>query len=365
MNRIRYASLAAFALLAITANAQWLGFQNEPAFTSHSTDVYFNDFAAGTAESVATFQSFEQPYTGVDGFRVMASDHRNFRIFGGTLTNNTNPLGGLATQGTDVYQHVYSEGGFISSQRLFTTFQALPNANRTVDLNGLAYDSRRGQFYGFRNLNQNLSSTFGGWIQGGMFRIDSSTGQMNATSFVAEGTTEGGFSTHQFSIRGMGYDEVTDRIYMLENRTASNTRVLSFNPETEEIETVLVLNDVPFFAQDNLQRAPNFGAGGGRLVFQSMWNGAPEGSTVENPTGNLQGFHREFDLLTGTFTENVIPTPYGDWGCAFNNCNTPVPTSGGMVYAPNFYEPIPEPATMIGLGLGAALLAARRRRKKA
>jgi len=87
---------------------------------------------------------------------------------------------------------------------------------------------------------------------------------------------------------------------------------------------------------------PIIGAGGGNLVLLSQ------------AAGHLGGSHREFDLLTRSFTGDAVATPYGPYGLF---AASPVIPAGGVAFVPS----IPEPTTWLLMALGLGLLAWRAR----
>jgi hypothetical protein len=104
------------------------------------------------------------------------------------------------------------------------------------------------------------------------------------------------------------------------------------------MESVLNLSTLGFTDS----RVPIIGAGGGKLMLLSQ------------AEGHLGGFHREFDLLTRTFTGDAVATPYGPYGLF---AGSPVIPSGGVAFAPS----IPEPSTIALALMGLAFLGWRLR----
>jgi len=315
--------LACMVAFVGQVHAQFLSAINRPAFSSSDTSLFFNNFANGSSQSLNSFESFGIPGAGAPGFRGLAGDDANSRFFsisdqqagGTTLTN------------------LYSIGYNGSASLITQPFQALPNGNAFMQLNGVAYDTTRGEMYVFRNLAQNLNSSLGGWIQGGLFRVNMATGLMTATNLV--GPAQG---TNLINVRGMGYDSVTDRIYLSQSRTGAPIEIFSWDPSTGNMESVLNLSTLGFTDS----RVPIIGAGGGKLMLLSQ------------AEGHLGGFHREFDLLTRTFTGDTVATPYGPYGLF---AGSPVIPSGGVAFAPS----IPEPSTIALALMGLAFLGWRLR----
>lgn len=198
-----------------------------------------------------------------------------------------------------------------------------------MQLNGVAYDTSRGEMYVFRNLSQNLTNSLGGWIQGGLFKVDMASGLMTATNLV--GPAQG---TNPINVRGIAYDDVTDRIYFSQSRNGSPIEVFSWNPLTGNTESVLDLSSLGF----SDSRVPVIGAGGGKLMLLSQ---------AEN---HLGGFHREFDLLSRSFSPDTVSTPYGPYGLFAGSSVIP---SGGIAYAPSL---VPEPGAWLLFGAGLALM---------
>lgn len=309
------------------AQAQFISAINRPSFSSYDTGLFFNDFAAGSSVRLAGFESFGIPLATAPGFRGLAGDDANRRFFalsdvqvGPTTASNLTLIG---------------YDGTVSF--LPQPFQALPGGNALMQLNGLAYDSTRGQLYVFRNLAQNLSSSLGGWIQGGLFSVDLATGLMSPTNLV--GPAQG---TNPINVRGIAYDAVTDRLYLAQSRVGTPLEVIAWNPADGTTESVLDLSNLGF----SDSRVPIIGAGGGRLMLLSQ------------AEGHLGGFHREFDLLTRSFTTATVPTPYGPYGLFAGSAVIP---SGGIAFVPS----IPEPSALWLLGAGLAGLAWRLRRQRA
>ncbi|MEO5735541.1 MAG: PEP-CTERM sorting domain-containing protein [Rubrivivax sp.] len=180
--------------------------------------------------------------------------------------------------------------------------------------------------YVFRNLSQNLTGTLGGWIQGGLFRVDMGSGLMTATNLG--GPAQG---TNPINVRGIAYDNITDRIYLSQSRTGSPVEVFSWDPLTGDTESVLDLSALGF----SDSRVPIIGAGGGKLMLLSQ---------AEN---HLGGFHREFDLLTRTFSSDTVGTPYGPYGLF---AGSPVIPAGCIAFAPS----VPEPGVWLLFWLGLA-----------
>jgi hypothetical protein len=313
-------------LLAMVSqvHAQFISAINRPAFSSYDTGLFLNDFAASTSIRLGDFETYGIPLAGAPGFRGLAGDDPNRRFF----SISDQQFG--TTTATNIFQIGYDGTASLLTQ----PFQALPGGNALMQLNGIAYDTNRGEMYVFRNLAQNLSGSLGGWIQGGLFRVDMSTGLMSATNLV--GPPEG---TNPINVRGIAYDDVTDRIYLAQSRVGSPLEILSWDPQTGQTQSVLDLTTLGF----SDSRVPIIGAGGGRLMLLSQ------------AEGHLGGFHREFDLLTGSFTGATIATPYGPYGIFVGS---PVIPSGGIAYVPS----IPEPGTWLLFGMGLAGLALARRK---
>jgi hypothetical protein len=317
--RSRTAALITLAALIAPAQAQFASAINRPASSAYDTGLFFNDFAAGSSQRLADFESFGIPLAGAPGFRGLAGDDANRRLF-----SISDQQVGLTTL-TNLY-----EIGYDGTARLVVQpYQALPGGNALMQLNGIAYDTTRGEMYVYRNLAQNLSGTLGGWIQGGLFRVDLGSGLMTPTNLVGPAA-----GTNPINVRGIAYDEVTDRIYLSQSRVGTPLEVFSWDPQTGQTESILDLTTLGF----SDSRVPIIGAGGGRLVL------------LAQAEGHLGGFHREFDLLTRSFTGATVATPYGPYGIFVGS---PVIPSGGVAYVPS----IPEPGTWLMLGLGVAAVA--------
>jgi hypothetical protein len=312
--------------LVSQVHAQFVSAINRPAFSSYDTGLYFNDFAAGSSVRLSDFEDYGIPLAGAPGFRGLAGDDPNRRFF----SISDQQIG--TTTATNIFQIGYDGSASLVTQ----PFQALPNGNALMQLNGIAFDTTRGDLYVFRNLAQNLSGSLGGWIQGGLFRVELSTGLMVATNLV--GPAQG---TNPINVRGIAYDDVTDRIYLAQSRTGSPIEIFSWDPQTGQTESVLDLTALGF----SDSRVPIIGAGGGKLML------------LAQAEGHLGGFHREYDLLTGSFTSATITTPYGPYGIFVGS---PVIPSGGIAYVPS----IPEPGTWALFGLGLAGLLWRRHRSR-
>jgi hypothetical protein len=320
--------LGCLAALAGPAQAQFASAINRPASSTYDIGLFFNDFDAGNSQRLAGFESFGIPLGTAPGFRGLAGDDANRRFF-----SISDQQAGLTTF-TNLYRIGYDGTASLVTQ----PFQALPGGNALMQLNGIAYDTTRGEMYVFRNLAQNLSGTLGGWIQGGLFRVDMATGLMTPTNLV--GPAQG---TNPINVRAIAYDDVTDRIYLSQSRVGTPLEILSWNPLTGQTESILNLTTLGFTDS----RVPIIGAGGGKLMLLSQ------------AEGHLGGFHREFDLLTRSFTGDTVATPYGPYGIFVG---APVIPSGGVAYVPS----IPEPSTWLLFGLGIAALtaqAARARRR--
>lgn len=320
--------LAFFGLLAGLAGqvqAQFVSAINRPSFSNYDTGLFFNDFGTSTSQRLRSFESFGIPLAAAPGFRGLAGDDANARFFG------ISDVQTAGTTGTNIFQMGYDGSASFVTQ----PFQALPGGNALMQLNGIAYDTTRSELYVFRNLGQNLPA-LGGWIQGGLFRVDAATGLMTATNLV--GPAQG---TNPINVRGIAYDAVTDRIYLSQSRVGSPIEVFSWNPTTGATESILNLSNLGFTDS----RVPLIGAGGGKLVLLSQ------------AEGHLGGFHREFDLITRSFTDDTVATPYGAYGLF---AGSPVIPSGGLAFAPS----IPEPTTWLLLAAGLGLLMVRVQRQR-
>jgi len=304
-------------------HAQFLSAINRPAFSTYDTSLFFNNFANGSSQSLNSFASFGIPLAGAPGFRGLAGDDANRRFF------SISDQQASGTTLTNLYSIGYDGSAILVTQ----PFQALPNGNAFMQLSGIAFDTTRNEMYVFNNTAQNRISSLGGWIQGGLFRVNMATGLMTATSLV--GPAQGAIP---LNVRGMGYDAVTDRIYLSQSRIGTPIEVFSWDPATGNIESVLNLTTLGFTDS----RVPIIGAGGGKLMLLSQ------------AEGHLGGFHREFDLLTRTFTGDTVATPYGPYGIFINS---PVIPSGGVAFAPS----IPEPSTIALALMGLAFLGWRLR----
>ena len=318
-----FVALAALACAAGAAQAQFVSAINQPAFSTYDTGLFLNNFSNGTSQRLADFASFGIPSAGAPGFRGLAGDNPNNRFF----SISDQQVSG--TTATNIFQIGYNG----TSSLLTQPYQALPNGNALMQLNGIAYDTTRGEMYVFRNLGQNLTGTLGGWIQGGLFRVDMASGLMSATNLVGPAA-----GTNPINVRGIAYDDVTDRIYLSQSRTGAPLEIFSWDPATGNTESVLNLSNLGF----SDSRVPLIGAGGGMLVLLSQ------------AEGHLGGFHREFDLVSRSFTGNTVATPYGPYGLFAGSAVIP---SGGLAYVPS----IPEPTTWLMFALGLGFLAARSR----
>lgn len=314
------AAIGCFLLMAGQAHAQFLSAINRPSFSTYDTSVFFNDFGSSTSQRFSTFEALAIPLASAPGFRGLAGDDANRRFFGISDVQTAN------TTATNLYQVSY--GG--TATFLNRPFQALPNGDALMQLNGVAYDTTRAELYVFRNQAQSVAA-LGGWIQGGLFRVNAATGLMTATNLV--GPAQG---TNPINVRSIAYDNVTDRIYLSQSRVGAPLEIFSWNPANGATESILSLATLGFTDS----RAPMIGAGGGKLMLLSQ------------AEGHLGGFHREFDLLTRSFTGNAIATPYGAYGLF---AGSPVIAAGGVAFAPS----IPEPAGVLLLGMGLAVLAWR------
>ncbi len=306
-----------------SAQAQFLSAINRPAFSAYDTGLFVNDFSSGASVRLNSFESFGIPLSAAPGFRGLAGDDANARFFS---------ISDVLTAGT-VRTNIFSISYGGSASFITQPYQALPNGQARMQLSGLAFDTTRNELYVFNNLAQNLTTTLGGWTQGGLFRVNTTTGLMTATNLVGPAA---GAST--ITVRGIAYDAVTDRIYLSQSRIGSPIEVFSWNPTTGTTESVLNLSTLGFTDS----RVPLIGAGGGKLVL------------LAQAEGHLGGFHREFDLVSRSFTSNTVATPYGAYGLF---AGSPVIPAGGMAYAPSM--PIPEPGTWLLFGLGLALVVSR------
>ncbi len=318
--------MAGLLLAAAQVHAQFVSAINRPSFSNYDTGLYFNDFSTGSSERLDDFETFGIPLAGAPGFRGLAGDDANGRFF----SISDQQISG--TTATNIYSIDYAGNASFITQ----PFQALPGGNALMQLNGVAYDTSRDELYVFRNLAQNLSNTLGGWIQGGLFTVDLTTGLMTPTNLV--GPVAG---INNINVRGIAYDDVTDRIYLSQSRSGSPLEVFSWDPSTGATESILNLSTLGF----SDSRVPIIGAGGGKLVL------------LAQAEGHLDGFHREFDLVTRSFTGATVATPYGAYGLF---AGSPVIPSGGLAYVPS----IPEPTTWGLFGLGLAALAWRVRRAR-
>jgi hypothetical protein len=324
---LRHGLLIAFGCLVCTAapvQAQFVSAINQPALSSYDTGLFLNDFSTGSSQRLYDFESFGIPLAGAPGFRGLAGDDPNRRFF----SISDQQIG--STTATNIYAIGYDGAASFVTR----PFQALPNGNALMQLNGIAYDSARGDMYVFRNSSQNLTGSLGGWIQGGLFRVDMATGLMSATNLV--GPAQG---TNLINVRGIAYDDVTDRIYLSQSRNGTPLEIFSWDPATGNTESILNLSTLGF----SDSRVPIIGAGGGTLVL------------LAQAEGHLGGLHREFDLVSRSFTGNTVATPYGAYGLF---AGSPVIPSGGLAYVPS----IPEPGTWLLFALGLGFIATRVRR---
>ena len=318
-----FAAVSCTLLMASQVHAQFISAINRPSFSTYDTSLFLNDLGASTSQRFSSFEALGIALATAPGFRGLAGDDVNGRFFGISDVQT----GG--TTGTNLVQVSY--GG--KASLVNRPFQVLPNGDAQMQLNGVAYDTRRAELYVFRNQAQNVAA-LGGWIQGGLFRVNLATGLMTATNLV--GPAQG---TNLINVRSIAYDNLTDRIYLSQSRVGTPLEIFSWNPANGNTESVLNLATLGFADS----RAPMIGAGGGKLMLLSQ------------AAGHLGGMHREFDLLTRSFTANTVATPYGAYGLF---AGSPVIASGGVAYVPS----IPEPAGVVLLGMGLALLGWRERR---
>lgn len=320
------AAMSCSLLLASQVHAQFISAINRPAFSTYDTSLFLNGFSTSTSQRFSTFEALGIPLAAAPGFRGLAGDDANGRFFG------ISDVQTAGTTATNLYQVSY--GG--TATLLNRPYQVLPNGDALMQLNGIAYDTARSELFVFRNQAQNVAA-LGGWIQGGLFRVNATTGLMTATNLV--GPAQG---INPINVRSIAYDNVTDRIYLSQSRVGSPLEIFSWNPANGSTESILNLTTLGFVDS----RAPMIGAGGGKLMLLSQ------------AEGHLGGFHREFDLLTRSFTSNTVATPYGAYGLF---AGSPVIASGGVAFAPS----IPEPAGVVLLGMGLAVLGWRVRRATA
>ncbi len=320
-----FAAIGCTLLMTGQVHAQFISAINRPSFSNYDTSAFYNDFRTATSQRFSTFEALAIPLASAPGFRGLAGDDANRRFFG---------IADVQTAGTTATNLVQvSYGG--TATLVNQPYQVLPNGNAQMQLNGIAYDTTRADMYVFRNQAQNVAN-LGGWIQGGLFRVNLATGLMTATNLV--GPAQG---TNLINVRSIAYDGVTDRIYLSQSRVGTPLEIFSWNPANGATESILNLTTLGFADS----RAPMIGAGGGKLMLLSQ------------AEGHLGGFHREFDLLTRSFTGSTVPTPYGAYGLF---AGSPVIASGGVAFAPS----IPEPAGMLLLGMGLAVLGWRVRSAK-
>jgi hypothetical protein len=315
-------ALGLAAGLAGPVQAQFVSAINRPSFSSYDTGLFSNDFAAQTSQRLSDFGAFGIPLAAAPGFRGLAGDDANARFF------SISDVQVGSTTATNLFQVAYDGTATLVTQ----PFQVLPLGNALMQLNGIAYDTSRGDLYVFRNQAQNVAA-LGGWIQGGLFRVNATTGLMTATNLV--GPPAG---INPINVRGMAYDAVTDRIYLSQSRVGAPLEVFSWDPSTGATESILSFATLGF----SDSRPPLIGAGGGKLVLLSQ------------AEGHLGGWHREFDLVSRSFTGQAVATPYGPYGLF---AGSPVIPAGGVAFAPS----IPEPETwlLMALGLGGVVLRVR------
>lgn len=322
------AGLAMWAGLFGEAQAQFISAINRPAFSTYDIGLYGNDFAAGTSLRLNSFEEFGIPLAAAPGFRGLAGDDARGRFFA------ISDIQTAGTTATNLFEIDYDG----TATLLTRPYQVLPGGNALMQLNGVAYDSARGEMYVFRNLAQNVTA-LGGWIQGGLFRVDTDTGLMTPTNLV--GPAQG---TNPINVRGIAYDDVTDRIYLAQSRVGTPLEIVSWNPSTGTTESILDLTSLGY----SDSRVPIIGAGGGRLMLLSQ------------AEGHLGGSHREFDLMTRSFTGDAVATPYGPYGLFAGSVVIP---SGGVAFAPSLA--VPEPSAVLLLASGLGWLALRGRRSMA
>lgn len=313
------AGAVALAMVAGTAQAQFVTSLTRPLFSEGPTTGFFVDVDAGTNTQLFDFDVLNAGNTipnSVPGFNGLAGDEANRRLIGSVRNGSE----------TNLYSIDYDTltPTFLAA----TTFERADNNEiDEIAFDGLAYDTTRNQLYG----TVRLGSSFSGRAEG-LYSIDLNTG---FSELVIE--YEASLGT-QFAvdISAIDYDPLTDRLYLADEDADGGRNVYSLDPSNPTM-----LDFVTNF-ESGVEDVDGLGAGDGKLFF-----------VTDNADFN-NGQHSIFDLTTSQFLPRVdspYPPRSGDFA------GQPVNPTAGGAFAPG----IPSPS---GVGLAAIGLAATARRRR-
>jgi len=239
------------------------------------------------------------------GIQGLAADEANRRLF--AITTN-----GLRS---DLYAIGYdtAQATFIAQCRVDPAVtNTVANQNGLV-LTGLAYDSTRNKLYGTKSLQGGSGATL---RPEGIYEINVTTGQ---STLVRTFETS---PASDFTIDGIDYDATTDKLYMADDDTTLGQNVFSLTASDLSAPLVIV-----FTYPTGVNDVDGLAVGGGKVFLLS-----------DGVQGN-GGFHRIYDLASGTFDANIA-SPYPSYAPSSIG---PVNPSGAATYAPGLFTVITTP----------------------
>ncbi|MCU0688828.1 MAG: hypothetical protein MUE97_03695 [Phycisphaerales bacterium] len=249
-----------------------------PAFSTGPTTVFNTNVTTGQATAVFDPIAAALPAT-APGFTGMAYDATNRRMFAST-TNGTSTA-------------IYSLDVTNNWAATLVTSVRRPDNSAGMVIAGLAFDQKRRVLYGVREIG-------GAGQPEALFSINLQTG---VSTVVLEFEPSNAFN---FSITGVDWCPVTDRIYLADDAANGGRNIYSVNPGLATPTLDLV---APYEAANaQLPAATDFdgiAAGGGFLYLLSDSLDDATSTTIE---GN-GGFHRVYNLATGQWG-TPIATPY-------------------------------------------------------
>lgn len=304
---MRLSLLFALASVAAGAHAQLVVAMNAASSTGNLSGAFYIDLEADTAKQLWTGAASQSRVTGIvsTGSALYgASGLRGFRWQYGSV--------GTAPAEVDRFYRLGSNGVVYG-----TAF-----ANLTT---------RNGQIYGYTNFN-----TAGGpYVEDGIYRIDPT----NTVKDSVDTTLIWRHNELAYNFEGLAYNPA-DGLFYGTNNPASNAPAGSASGGLYTIDAFgggTVTKIAEYSAA--VPEASGLTFGGGKL-----WMSGKLGTTTELRIVS-------YDLATKTYGQAI-----GIDGFATGNRST------ALVWAPGAASPVPEPATLAVLGLGAASLVRRRRR---
>jgi len=287
---------ASLSLSAGWAHAQFLTGITKPVFSENQPEAYFIDLDSGANTLLFDIETDLSIPATAPGFGGLAGDDVNRRFFASVRNGPQD----------DIYEFSYDD--LLNPTLLFTATDAAGSGD-VID--GLAYDTLRGELYGVGRLDDLL------------LVIDTATGE---TTPVLDFATQIG-GAFDWDVTAIDYDAGSDRLYLVnEDSSAEPARaVWAFDPGDPAAGLTLIA-ELPSGVTD----VDGLAAGGGVLLL-----------VTDNADSN-GGLHTVYDLASGTFNQPIAspyPAPAG----------TPIapnPSAGGA-YTPG----------LLGGGCNAADLA--------